>query len=388
MRLTVSFALAAMLAAAAQEPVKTLVFEGDTEGYRGYRIPALVMSAKGTLLAFCAARKELGDWADIDIALRRSTDGGRSWSPMRIIAGRGSMTVDNPVPIVDRETGAIHFLFQVNYAQLYYMRSDDDGETFSTPVDITEAAHGFRRGPVAGESAMRYGWNVVAPGPGHGIQLSNRRLLSTIWMSPHYSHRPSATATIYSDDGGRTWKAGELIPSGKLVNPSEHVALELAGGRVMTSMRSESEEHRRAVSFSSDGISAWTVPEFQPPLYEPVCMASLIRLSSASRHKRNRIVFANPDSRPETGDFSKQFNMKSRDDLRLRLSYDEGATWPVSKLLQEGATGYSDMAAGPDGTIYVLYEHVTPGSGQTRKHSIRIARVTLEWLTDGKDRFE
>jgi sialidase-1 len=204
---------------------------------------------------------------------------------MRIIADRGSMTVDNPTPIVDRN-GAVHFLFQVNYAQLYYMRSDDDGQTFSTPVDITEAAHGFRRGWVSEKSETGYGWNVVAPGPGHGIQLAGGRLLATIWMSPNYRHRPSRIATIFSDDGGKTWKAGALIPQASvnpLVNPSEHVALELADGRVMTNLRSESEEHRRAAAYSPDGISKWTVPEFQPELFEAVCMASLVRLSESHR---------------------------------------------------------------------------------------------------------
>ncbi len=375
--------LAVASSLAAEAPFKTTVFEGEAGGYKGYRIPALVLTPKGTLLAFCAARKEMGDWADIDIALRRSTDGGRTWSPMRIIADRGTMTVDNPVPIIDRVTGAVHFLFQVNYAQLFYMRSDDDGQTFSTPVDITEAAHDFRRGWASEKSQTQYGWNVVAPGPGHGIQLSNGRLLSTIWMSPNYRHRPSAVATIYSDDHGNTWKSGALLPRGTLVNPSEHVALELAGGRVMTNMRSESEEHRRAVSYSPDGISNWSVPEFQADLFEPVCMASLIRVSAQPKQKKNRIVFANPDSRPQNADSSKENNMKSRDDLRVRISYDEGKSWQAAKLLQEGGTGYSDMAAGPDGTIYILYEHVVAG-----KHNLALARFTLDWLTDGKDKFE
>jgi len=173
-RLVTVFAAVAAFAQG-QAPERVTVFEGKTAGYKGYRIPALVMTPKGTLLAFCAARKELGDWADIDIVLRRSTDGGKTWEPMRIIAERGSMTVDNPVPIVDRQTGAVHFLFQVNYAQLYYMRSDDDGKTFSTPVDITEAVHNFRRGWAGEGQAGKYGWNVVSLPPGHGRQKRVKR---------------------------------------------------------------------------------------------------------------------------------------------------------------------------------------------------------------------
>jgi len=361
----------------AQTPEKVTLFEGETGGYQGYRIPALVMTTKGTLLAFCAARKELGDWAHIGIAMRRSVDGGRTWSPMHIIAERGTMTVDNPLPIVDSETGAIHFLFQVNYAQLYYMRSDDDGRTFSTPVDITEAAHDFRRGWAPEKSETKYGWVVVAPGPGHGIQLASGRLLVPIWLSPDYRHRPSAEATLYSDDHGKTWKSGALLPQSprsSLINPSEHVAIELTDGRVVTNVRSEGREHRRAIAYSPDGVSNWTVPELQSELFEPVCMASMIRLSSPPKHK-NRILFANPVSLP-------------RNDLRIRLSYDEGRTWPFSKLLLEGPTGYSDMAAAPDGTVYILYEQVVSGSASEGRHDLILTRFSLEWLTDGNDKFE
>jgi sialidase-1 len=104
---------AAAAPAWAETPEKFNVFEGDTGGYKAYRIPAPAMTPRGTLLAFCASRKELGDRADIDIALRRSTDGGKTWEPMLITAERGTMTVDNPMRIVGRQTGAVDFLFQV-----------------------------------------------------------------------------------------------------------------------------------------------------------------------------------------------------------------------------------------------------------------------------------
>lgn len=359
--------LLAVLAAAllpAQPSTPVTLFEAGAAGYRGYRIPALVMTTKGTLLAFCAARKELGDWADIDLALRRSTDGGKTWSPMKIIADRASMTVDNPTPIVDRKTGAVHFVFQVNYAQVFYMRSDDDGLTFSEPVDITDAAHDFRRGWAPEKSDNKYGWSVIAPGPGHGIQLASGRLIVPVWLSPHYRHRPSVASTLYSDDHGRTWKAGALIPqdaANPLVNPSEHVLVELAGGRVMSNLRNEGKQNRRAVSVSPDGISNWGVPALHDELFEPVCMASLVRVG-------NRLVFANPAALP-------------RNDLTIRVSEDEGRKWSRSKLLLAGPTGYSDMAAGPDGSVYILYEQVDPSPQEGRKQNLLFARFTLEWLT-------
>jgi sialidase-1 len=378
-----TLAACALLAQTPPSPQKQILFEGLTGSYTGYRIPALVMTAKGTLLAFCAARKGLGDWDDIDIMMRRSTDGGVTWEPGRVIAERGSMTVDNPVPIVDRVTGAVHFLFQVNYAQLMYMRSDDDGRTFSATADITEVVHAFRRSTAASASKQqRYGWTVVAPGPGHGLQLSSGRLLATIWMSSQQSHRPSTIATVYSDDHGQTWQRGELIAS-DLKNPSEHIAVELADGGVMLNIRSEGDEHLRAVAISKDGATGWTKPVLQPELYEPVCMAGLLRLSRAPGRK-NRLLFSNPDSRGVEGMFSVKNNMRSRDNLTLRLSYDEGKTWPVHKLLEGGGTGYSDLAAGPDGAIYAVYEQV----GKDGKHNLMFAGLTLDWLTDGADSWE
>jgi len=127
----------------------------------------------------------------------------------------------------------------------------------------------------------------VAPGPGHSSQFSGGRLLVPIWMSPQYQHRPSAVAAIYSDDHGATWHPGALLPQ-TLVNPGESVALELADGRVMLNIRKEEPDHRRAMAFSPDGISNWTIPALQPDLFESSCMAGMLRIG------RNRIAFANP----------------------------------------------------------------------------------------------
>ena len=113
-------------------PLKADLFQSGKDGYTCYRIPAMVVTKRGVVLVFCAARKGGGgDWDPINIAMRRSTDNGRTWEPRRILLDQGPATVDNPTPIVDRQSGAVHFLYQVNYARCYYMRSDDDGQTFS-----------------------------------------------------------------------------------------------------------------------------------------------------------------------------------------------------------------------------------------------------------------
>jgi sialidase-1 len=379
---------------------KTDLFVAGRDGYVSYRIPALLATPKGTLLAFCEARASArGDWGPIDILLRRSTDGGKTWSdPKKVadvpgphrknpvalkqkLADPNAVTQNNPLLIADAKTGAIHFLFCHEYLRSFYRRSDDDGQTFSEPVEITAAFEPFRK---------HYDWQVLATGPGHGVQLTTGRLIVPVWLSRGtggHAHRPSAIATLYSDDHGATWQCGEIIAgeSDPLVNPSEAVAVELADGRVLMNIRSESSPNRRAIAISPDGATQWTRPAFHEQLLEPICMASMCRLTTASSGGKNRVLFSNPanleraDGKPEPG------KNRDRQNLTVRLSYDEGESWPVAKTLEAGRSAYSDLAVGPDGTIYCLYER-TPRATATAGATLTLARFNLEWLTDGKDK--
>ncbi|MGH7488955.1 MAG: exo-alpha-sialidase, partial [bacterium] len=190
-------------------------------------------------------------------------------------------------------------------------------------------------------------------------------------------------------------------------------AIQLADGRVMLNIRCENPEHRRAVSFSRDGATGWTDPVFavnaadnaaarvrllplasasravrsQQELFDPICMASLIRVSERPKQKKNRILFANPDSHANPEVVSSKNGNRARENLTLRLSYDEGKTWPVARPLEPGRSGYSDLAVGADGTIYCLYERGAASNGSFVNNNLAFARLTLQWLTGGKDRF-
>ncbi|HEY2586168.1 MAG TPA: sialidase family protein, partial [Tepidisphaeraceae bacterium] len=354
-------------------PEEIRVFEPKDNGYASCRIPGLAMTTNGTLLAWCEARHAKGgDWDPIEILLRRSTDGGRTWGEIQHIAGDGKQTYNNPVAIVDRDGGAIHFLYCVEYARCFSMRSDDDGRTFSAPVEITGTFEAFRKD---------YAWNVIATGPCHGIQLRSGRLLVPVWLSTGgHSHHPSVVATIYSDDRGKTWQRGDIAVRNtmEVPNPNETVAVELANGRVMLNCRNESPRHRRVIVTSPDGATGWSAPAFDDALVEPICNASIIRLTTAPPGDRNRIVFANPDNDvppPPSAKRPSRNGVQSyaRKDLTLRLSYDEGKTWPVSKLLDSGPTDYCDLAAGRDGTIYCLHR-VAKG--------LTLARIPLGWFAE------
>lgn len=364
------------------------IFKAGENGFALYRIPGIVVTTKGTVLAYCEARKSKSDWAEIEIYLRRSTDGGKTWNAPKQIAHLGprllrsavalkvkklgdkEQTVNNPVAIVDRETGAIHFLYCINYERAFYLRSDDDGVTFSKPVEISSTFEKFR---------PEYDCNVIATGPDHGIQLANGRLVVPVWLSTGAKgHGPSVTATVFSDDHGKSWQRGDIaIPdTEKWVNPNETVIVQLADGRVMLNTRSLAKENRRIVTTSPDGATKWSGPRFDNALLEPICMASIVRLSLKPASDKNRILFANPDNLSRADGKEVPGGHRDRKNLSVKLSYDEAQTWPVNKVLEPGASAYSDLAVLPDGTILCFYE---------RSKLLTVARFNLEWLTDGKD---
>jgi len=357
---------------------KTDVFPAGMSGITLYRIPGVVVTSKGTVLAYCEARRDSkSDWGEIEVHLRRSLDGGKTWEPAKQIAhfggriegnprkakgGEREQTVNNPVAIVDRETGAIEFLYCVNYARCFSMRSIDDGVTWSEPVEITASFEPFR---------AKYDWKVIATGPGHGIQLKSGRLVVPIWLAYGKTgdHAPSAAATIYSDDHGKTWKAGELaLPNeGEFTNPNETMLTTLSDGSVMLVTRSVSKPNRKLITISADGAMGWSKPVFHEQLWEPVCMASVIA------HPSGVLIFSNPHTLAFDKDGRETpAGRGKRQNLSIKLSRDDGKTWPVNKTLEAGPGAYSDLAVLPDGTVLCLYEG---------DNKVVAARFNLDWIT-------
>lgn len=376
-------------AASNQGIEKAHVFEADEGGYAHYRVPAIAVSPRGTVMVVTEARASTrGDWGHQDILMRRSWDQGRTWdAPRKIVsiegppaeneaalrqglAQPGVTTYNNIVPIVDRDTGLVHFLFCSAYKQAYYMRTADDGDTFSAPVEITATFEGFRE---------EYDWNVIATGPGHGIRLSTGRLVVPVWLSDGtagHAHRPSIVATIYSDDSGATWNRGDVVVRHPdLKNPSETLAAELSDGTVMLNIRHETANHRRAVTTGPDGSTGWSPLRFDEALVEPICMGSLLRVGDA-------LLFANPDS-TEPRDPDNPLGSWKRQNLSIRLSEDDGRTWSYKRVIEPGVSGYSDLASDPDGTVYCVYEDGTPSDRGTHVRHLTVARFDLDWIREG-----
>ncbi|MGV3723296.1 MAG: sialidase family protein [Actinomycetota bacterium] len=336
------------------------VFVAGTEGYHTFRIPAVIRTKRDTLLAFCEGRKGgRGDSGDIDTVLKRSTDGGKSWSPLQVVWDEGANTVGNACPVVDRTTGVIWLLLTRNLGhdteteiinrtaersrEVWVCKSADDGVTWSKPVDITATA----KAP---------DWTWYATGPGVGIQLKNGRMLIPC------DHNVAVTKmrrshVIYSDDHGATWKRGGVV--GDLTNECQ--AAELKDGSVLINMRSYHGKNRRAVSTSRDGGLSWSEITLDETLIEPVCQASLIALPPRS----NTLLFSNPAS-------------VKRENLTLRHSRDGGKTWPKSLTLHAGPSAYSCLTALPGRRFGCLYER-----GDANPYErITFARLELKLLTE------
>ena len=372
---------------------------GDNPAYNIYHIPGIVVTAKGTVLAWCEARKRpagVSDWDDIRILLRRSTDDGRSWSaPVSIAAVPGpktknpialrmknvdpaDVTYNNPVLIADRD-GTVHMLFCLEYMRVFYQRSTDDGLTFTTPVEITATFDAFTKD---------YGWKVLATGPNHSIQLRNGRLIVPVWLSTGTggnAHRPSVTATIFSDDAGKTWQAGNIaVPdTAAWINPNETVAIELNDGRVMLNVRNESKAHRRLVTTSPDGATGWSTPRFDDALLEPICMGGIVRYRHGGQ---NLILFSNPHNLDKEKGQPEPGKSRDRKNVSVKISRDEGQTWSVHKSIEPGPSMYSDIAVTRAGTILCFYGRSGDNQGMAAFAGGRltVARFNLEWLTDGK----
>ena len=351
------------------------LFVSGEGGYVRYRIPALLTTQKGTILAFCEARKYTGRDSDqIDLFLRRSTDNGRSFGEAQRVATQENWVCGNPAPVQDRETGRIWLLFNKNLRdgdeamiceakaprEVWITHSDDDGVSWAEPREITR-------------SVKPDTWSWYATGPCHGIQLKSGRLVIPCdhiifkdrnRQDPYYSH------ILYSDDHGETWQVGGSADEGT----NESTAVETVDGWLYLNCRNKYRlaqgGNYRVIAWSRDGGESFAPSVHDAALPEPICQASVVRFTEERPHGRNRVLFSNPGV------------CDGRHHLTVRVSYDECRTWPVARVIHEGPAAYSDLCSAPDMSICCLYER-----GEADPYErIALARFNLAWLTGGKDR--
>ncbi len=322
----------------------TELFEAGQGGYFCYRIPALAITELGAILAFCEGRKfSCGDSDQIDLLVRRSTDGGRTFSPQQVVATQDGWVCGNPAPVVERTTGAIFLPFCKNLQNgneamiiegnaprtVWLTRSDDQGMSWSDPRDITT-------------QAKLTDWSWYATGPGHGIQLAGGRLIvpcdhiiknELIHSDPYHSH------VIYSDDRGGNWHIGGSTDEGT----NESTILESSDGQLYLNCRNKAGYQLpeggqfRAVAWSRDGGESFSPIVHDAALPEPICQASVCR--GPSFNGKPTALFSNPASRD------------GRKNMTVRVSADECRSWPVGRVIHTGPAAYSDLGVTQSGAV-------------------------------------
>lgn len=336
--------------------------------YHTYRIPAIVCTNEGTLLAFCEGRKaSSSDAGDIDLIVRRSTDHGETWGPAEVVWDDDKNTCGNPCPVVDRETGRIWLPltwssgkvheskiqpgFGVDSRRVFITFSEDDGKTWAEPYEITT-------------DVKQKAWSWYATGPGAGIQLKQgshqgRLVIPCDHKDP--SKRPADyfSHVFYSDDHGKSWQLGGSTPTGK---ENECEVVELEGGELLLNMCNYDRSVRaRQIAFSYDGGETWQEQRHDRTLVESICQASIRRLRWPTEKESGVILFSNPASK------------KNRENMTVRASLDNGKTWPHARQLYAGSSAYSCLVVLGNGQIGCLYE----ADGYRR---IVFATFSYDWL--------
>ncbi len=332
--------------------------KGGDDGVHTYRIPGLTTTTKGTLIGvYDVRRRSGGDLpGDIDVGMSRSVDGGRTWEPMQIIMDMGDDPkwnydgVGDPAVLVDEDTNTIWVaatwshgnrswrgsgqgLSPEQTGQLMLVRSDDDGKTWSKPINITEQV----KSP---------DWCFILQGPGKGITMQDGTLVfAAQYQDPPEKKRLPHSTIIYSRDHGRTWSVG----TGAFDDTTESQVVEVSPGVLMLNCR-YNREGTRVVMTTRDMGKTWQKHQTsQRSLIEPgACMASLIDVDQELGAERGGwMLFSNPDSR------------RARERIMIKASSDGGLTWPKQHRLlldAERGGGYSCMTMIDRETVGILYE--------------------------------
>jgi sialidase-1 len=352
--------------------VKTPVFISGTEGHKTYRIPAIISLTNGSLLAFCEGRvKGSGDFGDINIVIKKSADGGNTWSALQTIVDADSLQAGNPAPVLDLTdpaypNGRIFLFYNTGNNQegevrkgngireVWYKTSADDGTTWSNAVNITTQVHQPMQPQFNPAYNFKGDWRSYANTPGHAIQFLKGKYKGRIFVAGnHSSGNPQknfmdyAAHGFYTDDHGKTFHLSETV---NLPGSNESMAAELSNNRLIMNSRNQKGDIRaRIISLSNDGGATWSKAYFDTVLIDPVNQGSLLAIGS----KKGKTTLA----------FCNAADTKNRDHLTLRISFDEGVSWEKNILVDEAEadtqkdfTAYSDMVLLNTQKIGILYE--------------------------------
>jgi sialidase-1 len=348
------------------------VFVGGEDGHKSFRIPAIVSLPTGQLFAFAEGRVNgSGDYGDINLVMKRSIDNGTSWSDMQTIVNNDSLQAGNPAPIVDLldpsyPKGVVYLFYNTGnnhewemregkgIREVWYVRSVDLGESWSLPINITAQVHRPNQPGIHPTYEFKEDWRSYALTPGHAMQFQKGKYKGRIFVAANHSSgqpkdqfRDYNAHGFYTDDHGKTFK---LSTSVDIPGSNEAIAAELSNDRLMMSIRNQRGDIRsRILAYSKDGGASWDTAYFDSSLPDPVCQGSILTLG----YKHGKAIVA----------LSNAADVQYRNNLTLRISDDEGASWGTTILIDKNDekkkqdwTAYSDLVMIKKRSIGVLYE--------------------------------
>lgn len=350
---------------------QTPVFVSGDDGYKSFRIPAIVGVTGGDLLAFAEGRVNgSNDFGNIDIVMKRSNDQGKTWSKMQIIADYDKLQAGNPAPVMDLtdplySKGRLFLFYNTGtnhegevrkgkgLREVWYKTSVDGGVSWSDAVNITTQTHKPKMPDINPAYNFQEDWRSYANTPGHGMQFTSGKYKGRIYVAANHSQGDPKPAVVdyqahgfFTDDHGKSFKISENISFG---GSNESTAAELSGGRLMFNARNQKGDVKaRIVAVSTNGGARWDTTYFDKNLPDPVCEGSILTIGK--NKKGNILAFSNAAS------------TSVRDHLTLRISFDDGKTWTKSIRVDESTKGepdftaYSDLVKLGEDTVGVLYE--------------------------------
>jgi sialidase-1 len=348
-----------------QNPKKSTVFENGENGYKCFRIPAIIKAKNGDLLAFAEARREnCGDYGDVEIVMKRSEDNGETWSKMLVVADYGDKQAGNPAPVLDLTDrrfaqGRIFLFYNTGTTtennvrkgqavrEVWYKTSTDGGKTWSDATNITQFVSKPKHPAVNPNYNFTEDWRSYANTPGHALQIQKGKYRGRIFVAANHSagelkndSKDYVAHGFYSDDHGKTW---QLSPDVPYAGSNESIAIETADGGILMNSRNESRDAKfRILSYSSDAGKTWTKTWVEQQLPDPICQASMIMYQP--KKGQQIILFSNPNSQSK------------REKLTIKISSDGAKTWSAGKIIYDGASAYSDLVIQQNNEIGVLFE--------------------------------
>ena len=348
------------------------VYTAGTDGFKSFRIPAITKLPNGNLLAFCEGRVNgSGDFGNVKIVLKRSIDDGKTWGALQVVVSNDTLQAGNSSPVVDLTDSAFPkgrlFLFYntgnvpenkirqgLGLREVWYKTSTDGGQTWSAPVNITLQVHKPKQPQLNQAYNFSEDWRSYANGPGHAVQFPSGKYKGRIYVAanhsagepkPHYAD--GRAHGFYTDDHGKTFKLSDDVttPGG-----NESTATVLFGNKLMMNIRNQlGNIKERIVAISNNGGKSWNETYFDHQLPDPVCQGSILNIGQT----KGKSILA----------FCNAADSVKRDNLTLRVSFDEGKTWTINKVIAKSPDGYkgdfsaySDLVKLSDTTVGVLYE--------------------------------